>query len=322
MTTIERGTGGKRFAIIGAAGFIASRHMAAIQRIGGELVAAFDVRDSVGILDRFSHEIEFFLDVRSFAAYLEDHRERIDYVVVCSPTDLHEEHCELACARGVDVICEKPLALGPEGVERLQQIELRTGRRIHPVLQLRYHSGIAGLLAEAAGFRQGPSGPPLDVTATYITRRGPWYALSWKGDVARSGGILLNLGVHLFDLLILLFGPPLPAPEAIAVDAGAASDRVSGTLRLAAARVRWCISTRNEDLPETACRNGCHAHRTIALNGRTAVDFSHSYAHLHNTLYERITGGEGLAVSEARPAIDLITRIRRAIPEPAGARAR
>jgi UDP-N-acetyl-2-amino-2-deoxyglucuronate dehydrogenase len=298
----------KGFALIGAAGFVARRHLEAIASIGGRLVAAHDVRDSVGILDRHFPDAAFFLDVRSFAAFLEAHRDEIDVVSVCTPTYLHEEHCRLACELGADVICEKPLVLDPGGIDRLARVEEETGRRIHPVLQLRYHDAIARMV-HAVRERSG-RGEHMELRATYITRRGPWYTLSWKTDPSMSGGILLNIGVHVFDLLCWALGPTAVV-EAIEV-MDLMPDHSEGAIRFQGVTAHWTLSTCADRLPATARAAGAHAHRTFEVNGGVVADYSNDYAALHSAVYREVMAGRGYTLEDARPGILLANRIARA----------
>ncbi|ARV60617.1 hypothetical protein BZZ01_20160 [Nostocales cyanobacterium HT-58-2] len=298
-----------RFAIIGVAGFVARRHLDAIKHVGGELIAALDIRDSVGILDNYSHETEFFIDPEIFAEYLESHYGEIDYVSICTPNYLHEQHCRLACTHGANVICEKPLALDSTGVDRLQQLELETGQRIYPVLQLRYHPQIIKMKAMLEKMILSSKDIPLEVNVTYVSRRGPWYAASWKGNPLLSGGIVLNLGIHMFDILYWLFGPPKPEKDAFQVDPDFASDRVSGLIEFPYARVRWFLSTRYNDLPLDVRSRGQYAYRSFEINHQPIADYSLDYSGLHNTVYDEIVSGRGLKVEDARLAFDCISRI-------------
>jgi UDP-N-acetyl-2-amino-2-deoxyglucuronate dehydrogenase len=306
----------KRFALIGVAGFVARRHLESIAHVGGRIVAALDVRDSVGVLDQFSPDARFFVDPAAFFDHLGTREGRVDYVSVCSPNHLHEEHCREACLRGADVICEKPLVLGPQGLGRLRALEVETGRRIHPVLQLRLHPEVLRLKQSIDSGSLGSPGGILDVDVTYITRRGPWYAVSWKGNPSLSGGILFNLGIHFFDVLTWFFGAPEAGAEAVGPDTIVGSDRASGSLRFPRARVRWMVSTRQEDLPSQA--EGRHAYRTITVNNRATADCSGDYAFLHRIVYKKVLAGLGQTVEDARTAIELVARIDREVVARAG----
>ncbi len=300
-------SGRKTFAVVGVGGFVAAGHLVANASVGGEVVAAHDVRDSVGILDRHFPDAAFFLDPAAFATFLAGGRGRLDYVSICSPSDLHEEHCRLACRLGADVICEKPLTLEAAGLDRLARLQQETGRAIHPVLQLRYHEQVPGLRAAVRAARA--RGRYVDVDATYITRRGPWYAVSWKGDAARSGGILFHLGVHVFDLVAMLFGPVSRA-EAAEVTA-LAPDFATGALRDPGARVRWLLSPRAEGLPTHVRAAGRRALRTFAVDGEVVIDYSSNYGHLHPVMYGEIVQGRGHVLAAGRPGLELTDWIAR-----------
>lgn len=293
----------KRFAIMGVGGFIAPRHLDAVRDTGSQLVAACDPKDSVGVLDQYSFDVRFFTETERFDRHLEllrrgPRHERLDYLSVCSPNYLHDAHCRLGLRAGVDVICEKPVVINPWNVDALLDVERETGRRVHPVLQLRLHDKIVGLrnrVLEERGVRH-------DVTLTYVTARGPWYDVSWKGNEEKSGGIPANIGVHIFDMLLWTFGPPqgfevhLRDPR-----------RWSGTLHLERARVRWLLSVDAADLPVGSTRS---AFRAITVDG-TEIDFSDGFTALHTRAYESILAGNGLSLADARPAIDLVSRLRK-----------
>lgn len=296
----------KRFAIMGVAGFVARRHLEAIHRTGGQVVAAYDLRDSVGILDQRFPRARFFVDGAAFAAFLRRHRDRIDYVCVLTPNHLHEEHCTLACEAGIDVVCEKPLVIDVAGVDRLHAVAARTGRTIHPVLQVRLHEAMLRMREDLQHrMRQGEY---VRVSTAYITRRGPWYHVSWKGDPLRSGGILFNLGIHLFDVLAWTFGDLSTAPDAVEVD-GPYADRASGVLRFTRGEVRWLISAREGDLPAGVRAAGGYAHRVFEIGGRTVTDYSGDYSHLHHGFYRELLAGRGGRLEDSRPGIALIERI-------------
>ena len=252
------------FALLGAAGFVAPRHFQAIRDAGQRLLAAVDLHDSVGALDRYFPEALFFNDPGDFQHFLAARQrrpasQRIDYVSVCTPNDLHFEHVRMALQAGADAICEKPLVVDPTDLERLAQIEAATGRRAFTILQLRYHPAVAAWREKLAANRNGRL---TQVELHYVTRRGPWYQVSWKGCEERSGGLAMNIGIHLFDLLIWLFGETLE----ISVEQ-CAPTRMSGALRLAKAEVRWFLSIDAADLLESSQQAGGDSFRRMVIDG-------------------------------------------------------
>lgn len=300
-----------RFAMLGAAGFVAPRHMKAISDSGGTLVAACDPYDGVGVLDRHFPDCRFFTEFERFDRHLEKLRRRdegIDYVSVCSPNYLHDAHCRLALRLGAHAICEKPLVTSPWNLDQLLQLEQDHGRRVYTVLQLRLHAAVQALKAELArGHRER-----LDVTLTYVTRRGPWYHQSWKGDPAKSGTLAMNIGIHFFDLLLWLFGPIGAGEEAIAVHHRSEA-KAAGVLELPGARVRWFLSIDANDLPPGLLAKGQHAFRALDLGAEgPPFDFSTGFDDLHTKVYADILGGGGYGVEDARPSIELVHRIRQA----------
>ncbi|PWH17165.1 MAG: oxidoreductase [Anaerolineae bacterium] len=296
----------KNFAVIGVGGYIAPRHLQAIRDTGHRLVAAVDPKDSVGILDRYSFDVRFFTEVERFDRHLEKLRrlgeaERVHYVSICSPNYLHDAHCRLALRVGADAICEKPLVINPWNLDALSEIEAETGRRIYTILQLRVHPA---LLALKARLEQEPSGTVHDVLLTYITSRGNWYHVSWKGQPEKSGGIATNIGIHFFDLLLWLFGPS-QAVKVFQAD----SRRMSGWLQLERARVRWFLSVERDDLPSETRQAGKTTFRSITIDGQE-VEFSEGFTDLHTRVYERTLTGNGFGIPEARPSIQLTYDIR------------
>lgn len=298
----------KNFAMTGVAGFVAPRHLEAIKATRNRLVAAVDPHDAVGVLDRYSFDVRFFTEFERFDRHLEKLRRggqegRVDYVSVCSPNYLHDAHIRHALRAGADVICEKPLVINPWNLESLQELEAETGRRISTVLQLRLHPQLVALKAqidaEAASVRH-------EVCLTYVTTRGRWYDVSWKGSDERSGGIVTNIGIHFFDLLMWLFGPV----EASTVHLRE-PHRVAGALELAKARVVWFLSVEAADLPFTPQAGGRATHRSIVVDG-LEVEFSDGFTNLHTRVYEEVLAGRGFGVDVARPSVDLSSRIRRA----------
>ncbi|MBU5638026.1 Gfo/Idh/MocA family oxidoreductase [Geomonas sp. Red69] len=303
----------KNFALIGAGGYIAPRHMKAIRDTDNRLVAAVDKSDSVGILDSYSFDVAFFTEFERFDRHAEKLRrlgeeERIHYVSICSPNYLHDSHIRFALRIGADAICEKPLVLTPWNVDALKEFEQESGRRVHNILQLRVHPAIVALREKV---RSAPKGSKLDLELTYITSRGNWYFTSWKGDVSKSGGVATNIGVHFFDMLMWIFGP-VQRQEVHLSD----PRRMAGFLELENARVRWFLSVGREDLPEEALRAGKTTYRSLTLNGE-AFEFSEGFTDLHTEVYRNILAGEGFGLDAVRPAIDLVYNLREARPAPA-----
>jgi UDP-N-acetyl-2-amino-2-deoxyglucuronate dehydrogenase len=298
----------KNFALTGAAGYVAPRHLQAIKDTGNRLVAAIDPHDAVGILDRYAFDVRFFTEIERFDRHLEKLRrgpeaDRVHYVSICSPNYLHDAHIRLALRVGAHAICEKPLVINPWNLDALQELERETGQRVTTILQLRLHPELVSLrdrLAADSGSREH------EVTLTYVTARGRWYDTSWKGSDERSGGIVTNIGIHLFDLLLWLFGP-MAACEVHARE----SRRISGALQLARARVRWMLSTDIADLPFPAQPGSKTTFRSLTVDGQS-VEFSDGFTDLHTRVYEEVLAGRGCGIDEARPAIELTHRIRQA----------
>ena len=296
----------KNFALIGAAGYIAPRHLKAIRDTGNRLVAAVDPHDSVGLLDQYSFDTRFFTEIERFDRHLEKLRRgpeenRINYVTVCSPNYLHDAHCRLSLRVGADVICEKPLVINPWNLDALEELEAETNCKINTILQLRVHPELLKLresLQKAGGGHE--------VVLTYITSRGPWYHASWKGVYEKSGGVATNIGVHFFDLIMWLFG------SAGGLKVYRADDtRMAGFLELENARVRWFLSVDHQDLPPGALANKKTTYRSITVDGQE-VEFSEGFTDLHTRVYEEILAGRGFGIRDSRPSIDLTYRIRTA----------
>jgi UDP-N-acetyl-2-amino-2-deoxyglucuronate dehydrogenase len=293
----------KTFGLIGAAGFVAPRHLKAIRDTGSTLAAALDPHDSVGILDSYFPEAQFFSSLERFERHIEKLRlagTPLDYMSVCSPNYLHDTHIRLGLHAGANVICEKPLVINPWNLDALEETEAQTGKRVNTVLQLRLLPTLMDIKRqlEAEGQRE------RDVVLTYITRRGQWYHTSWKGDEEKSGGLAVNIGIHLFDLLYWLFG----AVEHSEVHL-ARPDKMAGFLHLARARVRWYLSVDSSDLPAGTLEAGRFAYRSITLDG-TEIEFSEGFGDLHTRVYEKAIAGEGFRIADARPSIEMVYRIR------------
>jgi UDP-N-acetyl-2-amino-2-deoxyglucuronate dehydrogenase len=302
----------KNFALIGAAGYIAPRHMAAIRDTGNRLVAALDPNDSVGIIDSYFPQAHFFTEFERFDRHVDKlHRkgaaERLDYVSVCSPNYLHDSHIRFALRAGADAICEKPVVLNPWNLDGLSEIERDTGRRVNTILQLRVHPAIIALREKV---RTGPADTKWDVDLTYITSRGRWYLQSWKGDERRSGGVATNIGVHFFDMLHFVFGRLQENRVHLSTNTKAA-----GYLEYERARVRWLLSIDAADLPRQASAVGQRTYRSITANGEE-IEFSEGFADLHTRSYEEILAGRGFGLEENRTAIETVAAIRTASPAP------
>ena len=302
----------KNFALIGAAGYIAPRHLKAIKETGNYLVAALDKSDSVGILDSFFPQADFFTEFERFDRHLEMLRRKeqdraVHFVSICSPNYLHDAHCRFALRIGADAICEKPVVLNPWNIDALQEAEKEYGHRIFSVLQLRLHPQIVELKKK---IESNSTDRKYDIDLTYITARGRWYFFSWKGSEEKSGGIATNIGVHFFDMLSWIFGPPQTNIVHIK-----RPDIASGNLELKKARVRWFLSLRFEDLPKEAVNAGKRSYRCITIDGQP-FDFTDGFQDLHTKLYEEVLKGNGFGLDENRNAIQIVYDIRNARPEP------
>ncbi len=299
------------FALTGVAGYVAPRHLKAIRDTGNCLVAAMDPHDSVGILDGFFPDVAFFAEFERFDRHLEKLRrlgesERVDYVSICSPNHLHDAHIRLALRTGADAICEKPLVLNPWNLDALVELEIETGRRVFTILQLRVHPALIDLRERLAA---DTSGGRHKVVLTYVTSRGPWYRYSWKGDVARSGGIATNIGVHFFDLLMWLFGDMKYSQVHLNQE-----DRASGAIALENADVSWFLSIDRRDLPVDPEEGKPATYRSIAVDGEE-IDFTKGFTDLHTAVYREILAGRGFGIEDARPSVELVQRIRHQSPE-------
>lgn len=296
----------KNFAITGVGGYIAPRHLKAIRDTGSRLLAALDPKDSVGVLDQYSFDVRFFTEYERFDRHLEKMRRageenRIHYVSICSPNYLHDAHCRLALRIGAHAICEKPLVINPWNLDALEELEAESGSRIFTVLQLRVHPKLVQLREK---LRSAAARGQHDVVLTYITSRGPWYHVSWKGSEGKSGGVATNIGIHFFDLLLWLFG-----------EAGDYrmhhndARRASGYIELERARVRWYLSVDRADLPESAKANGRTTYRSITVDGEE-LEFTDGFVDLHTRVYEETLAGRGFGLAEARPSIELVHHLR------------
>lgn len=294
----------KKFALIGAGGYIAPRHLQAIKETGNQLVAAMDVTDSVGVLDSYFPEAAFFTDEARFVNFLNDQRAEkhpVDYLTICSPNHLHEEHILLGLKAGLDVVCEKPVALYSESVSRIAATEKECGRKVYTIMQLRLHPSIQALKRKIDGSKQGAK---HIVDVKYITARGKWYHESWKGDVQRSGGIATNIGIHLFDLLLLLFGD---VQESIVTNKTA--EKMTGQLELEHATVNWFLCIDEGTLPEAIRLKDKRVYRSFRINDED-VDFSEGSLNLHTESYRAILSGNGFRLADTLPSLELVTTLR------------
>ena len=296
---------GKRFALIGAGGYVAPRHLRAIKENGGILAAAVDPSDSVGVIDSYFPDTRFFTEFERFDRYVDRltrENRNLDYVSVCSPNYLHDAHVRFALRADADAICEKPLVLNPWNIDGLAAIEKSSGRRINTILQLRLHPTIIALKKE---IEAGDPNKVHDVDLSYVTSRGRWYYVSWKGDEAKAGGIATNIGVHFFDMLSFVFGDLKRN-----VVHHRAMDCAAGYLEYQRARVRWFLSINVRDVPP-ALSEKQKTYRSITLDGRE-IEFSEGFTDLHTLSYREILAGRGFPLDDVRPSIEAVSGIRTA----------
>lgn len=294
----------KNFAIIGAGGYIAPRHMKAIKDTGNNLVAALDKHDSVGIMDSYFPRADFFTEFERFDRHLEKQKRlgnKTDYVSVCSPNYLHDAHIRFGMRIGADVICEKPVVLNPWNIEALMEIEKETGGRVYTILQLRLHPAIIALRERIAS---GPADKKYDINLQYITSRGNWYHTSWKGDMQKSGGIATNIGVHFFDMLLWIFGDVKNNKVT-----QHSNQTAAGQLELEKANVNWMLSIDAGTLPDGVKAAGKTTYRTLTIDGES-FEFSDGFTELHTKSYEEILKGNGFRISETKAAIEVVHTIR------------
>ena len=294
--------------MIGAAGYIAPRHMRAIKDTGNDLVAALDRFDSVGIIDSYFPNASFFTEFERFDRHIDKLKrqgENLDYVSICSPNYLHDAHIRFALRQGADAICEKPLVLNPWNIDALSLIEKETGHKIYNILQLRVHQSIIDLKKK---IETGPKDKIYDIDLSYLTSRGNWYFASWKGDITKSGGIATNIGVHFFDMLSWIFGDL--KQNIVHVNT---HDRSAGYLEFEKARVRWFLSINYDILPENIKQKGQRTYRSITIEG-DELEFSEGFTDLHTVSYEEILKGNGYGLEAPRQAIEIVHAIRHATP--------
>ncbi len=300
----------KNFALIGAAGYIAPRHMMAIQETGNNLIAALDKFDCVGIMDQFFPNASFFTEPERFDRHLDKLRrinngQAVDYVSICSPNYLHDSHIRLALRNNADAICEKPVVLNTWNIDALQILEQETKKEIYTILQLRLHPSVLALKKKV---ENGPKDKIYDIDLSYITSRGKWYAISWKGDIAKSGGVTTNIGVHFFDMLSFIFGKTKKSEVHLLQD-----NKAAGYMELENARVRWFLSIDSNDISSERREQGQSTFRSILMEGEE-FEFSGGFTDLHTLSYQEILAGNGFRIEEARQSTDMVHFIRNAKP--------
>ncbi len=299
----------KNFALIGAAGYVAPRHMKAIKETQNDLLAAYDPFDSVGIIDSYFPNADFFTEFERFDRHVEKLKHtdgiHLDYVSICSPNYLHDAHIRFGLRQGADVICEKPIVLNPWNLDLLKDIEKETGKRVFNILQLRLHPSVIALRKKVL---EGPKDKIYDVDLSYFTSRGKWYYTSWKGDVTKSGGIATNIGVHFYDMLGWIFGEVKQNTVHIH-----RHDRAAGYLEFDRARVRWFLSINYDNLPEDIKSKGLRTYRSLTIEGQE-FEFSGGFTDLHTRSYEHVLEGNGFGLEAPEQAIRIVHDIRHATP--------
>lgn len=295
----------KNFALLGVAGYIAPRHLRAIKDTGNQLLATLDKFDSVGIMDSYFPNADFFVEFERFDRHIEKIKRRdniqLDYVSICTPNYLHDSHIRMALRRGADAICEKPLVLNPWNIDALQAIEKESDNKINTILQLRLHPSIIALKNKVSTENRKEK---YDVDLTYITSRGNWYHISWKGDESKSGGIATNIGIHFYDMLSWIFGDVQENVVHLRE-----KDKASGYLEFEKARVRWFLSINENSLPKGVRENGQRTYRSITVDNQE-IEFSKGFTDLHTQSYEQILSGNGFGLDEARTSIEIVHKIR------------
>lgn len=298
----------KNFGIIGVAGYIAARHLHAIKETGNNLLASLDKFDSVGRIDSYFPESDFFVEFERFDRHFDKLKRtgtKIDYVSICSPNYLHDSHIRFALRHQAEAICEKPIVLNPWNLDALQEIENETGRKIYTILQLRIHPKIKELYER---IRNGPKGKVYEVDMSYITSRGNWYHISWKGDNQKSGGVATNIGIHLFDMLSWIFGPTKKNIVHLLEP-----DKAAGYLELENARIRWFLSIDFNDIPDSVKKTGKRTFRSITVDGED-IEFSEGFTDLHTLSYKEILARRGFGLKEARQSVEMAYSIRNSKP--------
>jgi UDP-N-acetyl-2-amino-2-deoxyglucuronate dehydrogenase len=313
---MEKGIHPLNFALIGAAGYIAPRHMKAIRETGNNLVAALDPYDGVGIIDSYFPDADFFIEPERFDRHLDKLRRlggsrggegyrKVDYVSICSPNYMHDSHIRLALRNDAFAICEKPIVLNPWNLDALQEIEKETGKKVFTILQVRLHPVIKALREKILN---SPADKIYNVDLTYITSRGKWYFRSWKGNLEKSGGIGTNIGIHFFDLLTWIFGEVQENKVHLL-----STERAAGILQLKKARVRWFLSLDREDCPENVKERGVRTYRSLTVENEE-IEFSEGFTDLHTQSYRELLAGNGFGMEEARTSVEIAHEIRNSHP--------
>jgi UDP-N-acetyl-2-amino-2-deoxyglucuronate dehydrogenase len=298
----------KNFGLIGVAGYIAVRHLKAIKDTGNNLLASLDKFDCVGVLDSYFPQSDFFVEFERFDRHLDKLKRtgtKIDYVTICSPNYLHDSHIRFALRHKADAICEKPIVLNPWNIDALQEIERETGKRVYTILQLRLHPKILELREKILN---GPKDKIYDIDLTYVTSRGNWYRISWKGDIQKSGGVATNIGVHFFDMLEWIFGKPVKNIVHLSE-----KNKAAGYLELEKARIRWFLSIDANDIPSPTREAGKRTFRSITVDSEE-FEFSEGFTELHTMTYREILAGKGYGLEDARRSIETVYTIRNAEP--------
>ncbi|KAB2872353.1 MAG: Gfo/Idh/MocA family oxidoreductase [Bacteroidales bacterium] len=298
----------KNFALIGAAGFIAPRHLKAIKETNNNLLAALDKHDCVGIMDSYFPQADFFVEYERFDRHIDKLKRqgtKVDYVSICTPNYLHDSHIRFALRQGAQAICEKPIVLNPWNIDALQEIEQETGHKVYTILQLRLHPAIINLKKK---IDEGPKDKIYDIDLTYITSRGRWYFISWKGDLQKSGGVATNIGVHFFDMLTWIFGGVKSSKVHLSKP-----DKASGYFELEKARVRWFLSVDYNDIPQNIKEKGQRTFRSISIENEE-LEFSEGFTDLHTHSYRGILDGNGFGLADAKQSIQTVYNIRNSSP--------
>jgi UDP-N-acetyl-2-amino-2-deoxyglucuronate dehydrogenase len=298
----------KNFSLIGSAGYIAPRHLKAIKDTGNNLLASLDRHDCVGIIDGYFPDADFFIEYERFDRHIDKLKRQgvqMDYVSICTPNYLHDSHIRFALRHGADAICEKPIVLNPWNVDALEEIERETGRKVNTILQLRHHPSILELKQKVEA---APKDKVFDIDLSYITSRGRWYFISWKGDIQKSGGVATNIGVHFFDMLTWIFGDVKENIVHVS-----RPDKAAGYLALERARVRWFLSVDFNDVPDEVKARGQRTFRSINIEGEE-LEFSGGFTDLHTVSYQEILKGKGYGLADARGSIQTVHHIRNTVP--------
>ena len=297
----------KNFALIGAAGYIAPKHLKAIKETGNDLLVALDKFDSVGVLDRYFPNADFFTEYERFDRYIEKikrkENKQIDYFSICTPNYLHDSHVRMALRVGANAICEKPLVLNPWNIDTLEAIEEESEGNIYTILQLRLHPSIVKLKEKVVKENKKEK---YEIDLTYITSRGNWYHNSWKGNQSKSGGIATNIGIHFFDMLLWVFGSEQECVVHLKEE-----DKMAGYLELEKARIRWYLSIDSNSLPKEILETRTRTYRNMTIDGNE-IDFSKGFSELHTESYRQILTNSGFTIKNARPSITLVSKIRNA----------